>query len=192
LPPRTRGGGGGGGRGKRKKQKERGGGRGGKRKNAAEQAARDGQAAPDGRLAEAALTADIRVGQHVADRSHHLCRAEQTAALLGEAADHVTQLVVARQDTTLVTEETAFAIEDATQQTAEETAVGGTDDPVHSRDRRTDVRGDRHRGGRSHAQAECDPCCRNPSYRCQWILPFPKELGLAVWFRHGANGGNRR
>ena len=87
----------------------------------AEDAAETEGSAADGRAAEAALSADLRFRQHVADAADDLQRA--VAGLAGQAADHVTELVVAGENTALVTEDSALTAEQPAHETVEQSSI---------------------------------------------------------------------
>ena len=65
--------------------------------------------AADGRAAEAALAADLRRRQHVADRTDDLQRT--VAGLAGQASYDLTELIVAGEDAAFVTEDSTLSAE---------------------------------------------------------------------------------
>jgi hypothetical protein len=87
----------------------------------AEDAAETEGSAADGRAVEATLSADVRFRQHVADRADDLQRA--VTGLPGQTADHVTELVVAGENAALVTEDSAFTVEQPACETAEQSSI---------------------------------------------------------------------
>jgi hypothetical protein len=76
---------------------------------------------------KAALTADIGVTQHILHRTDDLHTAADETVVFGtEAFDDVTQLVVSGQDTALVAEDPAFAMQKASDEAVQQPAVGST------------------------------------------------------------------
>jgi hypothetical protein len=84
-------------------------------------------AAADGRGAEAALAADVRVARHVLHRADNLERtADQAAIVRSKALNDITELVVSGQETALVTEDPAFALQQPAHKTAQQSTVDPT------------------------------------------------------------------
>jgi hypothetical protein len=133
-------------------------------------------AAPDHRPAEAAFAAHVRVGHHVTDRPDNVEAAadEAVVARVREPGDHVAELVVSGDDAALVTEEPAFTLHEAPDETAEQPAVNATEEAA---DRVTAGGVSRNHACCAEAQTEREAgCAYPPNRRWQLVLPCIPSL----------------
>jgi hypothetical protein len=128
----------------------------------AQQTAEDSteEAATDAGAAEAALATDVVVDQ-VRDGADSLKPAANKLAVLRvEALDDVADLVVAGEDSALVSEDAAFTV----QQTAHKPVQHPSVDPTEEAAETARTGRSRNRAYRSKAQTEYKPGCTDPSY----------------------------
>jgi hypothetical protein len=132
--------------------------------------------APDRRIAETTFAANVRIGHHVADRPDDVETATNEAVVtrVGKAGDHVAELIVASQDATLMTEDAAFAVEEAADDTAEQPAVDSAEETA---DRAGCLGVSRDEACCAKAQTEREAgCAYSPYRRCQLSSPFSRSL----------------
>ena len=137
---------------------------------AAQQAAEDAteEATADGRRFEAVPAADLRSAEHVAHRADDLkAAAHDPVVRAGQPTDHLAELIIPGEHTTLVAEDAALAVEQGAEEAAQQPSVDRTQEAADRRRRGGDLCGGRggHAVHRSEAQAERHARRTDPSYR---------------------------